>query len=412
MKKRWIALLIALTLLLGGIECAQASSACSACNSSGKVDCANCAGGWNTRGTARSGFVRSSCGYCHGSGKVRCTACRGDGRIDPGDPGNVGGSSGTHDADLSIEKMTLIAGRSEQLKVLWGSGTVKWSSSNEKIAKVSSKGVVKARSAGKCNITAKVGKQTLKCKVTVVKKVYAKTIKLNKTKATLVPEQTVQLSYSLSPDVQKITESWSVSWSSSDNDVATIDDDMKVTAKKAGTATITFKLKIKEGKFKTVKCKIKVETGLSRFKSWFNEKCTEKKGKKVVSVKNTGKIIYDPSARTWTFRMYDDSSSMNTEECTLTFNEDFTGSAQAYYNHAAKPPFSVNIEGSATVPVNDLSRGVICDWEYVEGKGHDTFKQADKGVHVVLSGFNVALKDKVGLKGKGGWRDLGLRNYE
>ena len=411
MKKRIAALLMLLVMLLGGIECAQASGACSACNSSGKVDCGNCSGGWNTRGTSRTGFVRSSCGYCYGRGKVKCTACRGDGRVDSGDPGDTGGSSGSHKADLSATKLTLVAGRSETLKVLWGSGTVKWSSSNKKVATVSSKGKVKAVKAGKCTITAKVGSQKLKCKVTVNKKVYAKSIKLNKAKATLVPGQALQLSYTLSPKTSKITEAWEVSWSSSDSGIVMIDDDLKVKAKKAGTATITVKLKIKKGKTKKVKCKITVEKGLTRFRNWFNKNCYSRDGLKVVDVSNVGTITHDPSGGTWTFSRYDDSSSMCTEECSLTFNEKFTGSARAYYNRAAKPPFSVNIEGSAKVPVNDLSREVICDWKYEEDKGHDTYKQADKGIHALLSGFYVTLRDSAGLKGKGGWRDLGLKGY-
>lgn len=53
------------------------------------------------------------------------------------------------------------------LKVLNTEKTVTWSSSNTKIAKVSSKGVVTGVSLGSCTITAKVGSKTLKCKITV-----------------------------------------------------------------------------------------------------------------------------------------------------------------------------------------------------------------------------------------------------
>lgn len=46
---------------------------------------------------------------------------------------------------------------------------VKWSSTNKKVATVSSKGVVKAKKAGTAYIKAKVGKKVLKCKVKVKK---------------------------------------------------------------------------------------------------------------------------------------------------------------------------------------------------------------------------------------------------
>ena len=42
-----------------------------------------------------------------------------------------------------------------------------YTSSNKKIATVSSKGVIKAKKKGKATITVKVGKKKVKCKVTV-----------------------------------------------------------------------------------------------------------------------------------------------------------------------------------------------------------------------------------------------------
>ena len=48
---------------------------------------------------------------------------------------------------------------------------IKWKSSNKKIATVSKKGVVKGKKYGKCNVTAKIGKKKLKCRVIVTHKV-------------------------------------------------------------------------------------------------------------------------------------------------------------------------------------------------------------------------------------------------
>ena len=64
----------------------------------------------------------------------------------------------------------------------------------------------------------------------------AETIELNKTAATLAVGETVELTATVGPD--NATDK-SVYWSSSDTTVADVDQDGKVTAKKAGTCTIT-----------------------------------------------------------------------------------------------------------------------------------------------------------------------------
>lgn len=68
---------------------------------------------------------------------------------------------------VSRENLTLYLGKSSTLQVTGVSGTVKWSSTNKKVATVSSKGVVKAVSPGTTTIKAKVGGKTYTCKVTV-----------------------------------------------------------------------------------------------------------------------------------------------------------------------------------------------------------------------------------------------------
>ena len=71
---------------------------------------------------------------------------------------------------LSKTSVAMYPGQSTKLKVKNTSAKIKWSSSNKKIAKVSSKGTVKAVKLGKCTITAKVKGKKLKCKVAVVTK--------------------------------------------------------------------------------------------------------------------------------------------------------------------------------------------------------------------------------------------------
>lgn len=155
---------------------------------------------------------------------------------------------------LNKSKLTLEQGRKKKLKVKFSpsgaTAKVKWKSSNKKVAKVNSKGVVVAKKAGKATITAKVSSKIYaKCKITVPKK--PKSIKLNKSSLTLNKNTTYTLKYSLSPK-----KSYSkVSWSSSNSNVATVDKNGKVTAKSVGTAEIT----VKTLNGKKAVCKITVQ---------------------------------------------------------------------------------------------------------------------------------------------------------
>jgi hypothetical protein len=68
---------------------------------------------------------------------------------------------------LNKTKATLVAGKTVQLKVQNSKKKVTWKSNNTKVATVSKKGVVTAKTPGKATITAKVGKKSLKCAITV-----------------------------------------------------------------------------------------------------------------------------------------------------------------------------------------------------------------------------------------------------
>lgn len=71
---------------------------------------------------------------------------------------------------MSAKKKTLTIGQSFTLKVKGTKKKVKWSSSNKKIATVSSKGKVTAKNVGKSTITAKIAKKKYRCVVTVKSK--------------------------------------------------------------------------------------------------------------------------------------------------------------------------------------------------------------------------------------------------
>lgn len=131
---------------------------------------------------------------------------------------------------------------------------VKWTSSNKKVATVSSKGLVKAvASSGTATITARTsnGKRAT-CKITV-KPVKVKSVKLNKKKLTLSKGKTIKLKATVSPAG---ATNKSVKWTSSDKSIATVTSKGTVKGKKKGKVTI--KVTTKDGK-KTAKCTVTVK---------------------------------------------------------------------------------------------------------------------------------------------------------
>lgn len=115
-----------------------------------------------------------------------------------------------------------------------------WSSSNSSVATVQN-GLVKAVAPGNATITAKAGEVSGSATVAVKAKIIPVTgVSLDKTSLTLTEGDTQTLKATVSPDN---ASDKSVTWTSSAPTVATVDDTGKVTAVKAGEATITVKTK-------------------------------------------------------------------------------------------------------------------------------------------------------------------------
>jgi len=131
----------------------------------------------------------------------------------------------------------------------------KWKSSNSKVVKVTvKKGKVTLKAVKKgtatITVTSKLG-VTAKCKVKVqTKDVKTKKMALNKKKATLKVKKSLQLKVTRTP----VTASDKVTWRTSNKKVAVVSKKGKVTAKKAGKATITVKANGKKAS-----CKITVK---------------------------------------------------------------------------------------------------------------------------------------------------------
>ena len=114
--------------------------------------------------------------------------------------------------------------------------TIIWTSSNEAVITVKD-GTVTAIKEGESTVSAKAGDKTASCTVIVKKKVIAiDSIELNKTELILVEGESETLTATVKPD--DATDK-SVSWISTNESIATVDNSGKVTAVKDGETTIT-----------------------------------------------------------------------------------------------------------------------------------------------------------------------------
>ena len=114
---------------------------------------------------------------------------------------------------------------------------VAYTSSNEAVATVAEDGTVTAVADGEAEITATLGEYTASCKVTVT--TAPDGIKFGKASGSLTVGGSTTLKLYTTPSEAAAPDMSQVTYASSDEDVAAVDSEGKVTAKKAGKATIT-----------------------------------------------------------------------------------------------------------------------------------------------------------------------------
>ena len=179
-------------------------------------------------------------------------------------------------SEIKVNKITLnkttasvTKGKTLQLTATVAPGNatkkeVKWSTSNKNVAMVSTSGLVTAKSAGTATITCTAqdgGGVKATCKITVKNPVVKVTkVTLNKTTATLAPKETLTLKATVAPTN---ATNKAVTWKSSNTKIATVSSSGKVTAKAAGTVTIT--CRAKDGSGKKATCKITVYTNTEAY---------------------------------------------------------------------------------------------------------------------------------------------------
>lgn len=143
-------------------------------------------------------------------------------------------------ASLNKTKATVYVGDSVKLKLTGTSKKKTWTSSNKSVATVSSAGLVKAKKAGTATITVKYGTAKKTCKVTVQK---APTLTATKVTLNVDGTKTLKVNRPIG----------TVKWTTSNSSVATVLKG-KITAKKAGTATIKATVN-----GRTLSCKVTVK---------------------------------------------------------------------------------------------------------------------------------------------------------
>ena len=170
---------------------------------------------------------------------------------------------------IDKDEMTLERGESAQLSVTVypqdaDDSSVEWSSENNEVATVDSKGTVVAISSGTTIIRATTNdgsNLTAECQV-IVTSLKATGISIDRTEATLERDATLQLTATVMPED---AGDKSVTWSSGNSKVATVDGSGLVTAVAAGTAII--RATTNDGSNLTAECQVTVTplkaTGIS-----------------------------------------------------------------------------------------------------------------------------------------------------
>ena len=131
---------------------------------------------------------------------------------------------------------------------------VAWSSSDRSVATVDKAGTVHGLRPGTATVTATAEGKSGTCAVTVkAKAVNVTEVTLDRAELTLTEGETETLTATVKPDN---ADNRKVTWSSDKTDVATVDGDGRVTAVKAGVATVTVTT---EDGGKTASCKVTVK---------------------------------------------------------------------------------------------------------------------------------------------------------
>ena len=269
------------------------------------------------------------------------------------------------------------------------SGKLTYKTSNKKIATVSKKGIITGKRKGSATITIYRNKKKLTtCKVKVV--AAPKKVTLNKTSLSLKVKRTFQL-------VARINSGSHAryTWSSSNKSVATVSSKGLVTARKAGTATIT----VKTHNGKKASCKVKVTSAPTMRISPTSMTLYEGESQSAtLTFTDNGKVYYsisDDSVVTFeqtsgwsgdetTLTVYAHSAGSATITFTNSINDD---SATLYVTVEPEPEEEGGDEGEGCLSVYPTSLNMDPDESY---DATVTFTLEDGTLHYEVSDESVA----------------------
>ena len=279
--------------------------------------------------------------------------------------------------------------------------TLKFTSSNTKVASVSKTGVVTAKKAGTAKVTVQLkvgGKVVSKAACTVkVKSIWAKTVAFTQDTQTLREGKTVTLSPRISPETGTLTEPYSLKWSSSASDVAAVSDKGVVTAMKAGTATVTVKLIVKGKAVSTANCTVTVQTSQTQLMDRFRSIAADQGGS-LVYTSGDLKVTCSSSG---IFSFTKDEGYTTT---TLTMPQGFIGNGRLDYAYTSPYGSGLTVKAYASVPLTAIVYDAGYQWTFTSG---DNASMANTSVNVLMDLISSFLS------GQMSWtlRDIGIPNY-
>ena len=253
---------------------------------------------------------------------------------------------------LNSTKKVLYVGKTSQLKVVNWKKAVKWSSSNNKVVKVSSKGKITAVKTGTATVKARIAKKTLTCKVTV------KSPGMSVKKAVLyVKGKSLQLKVN--------GVSGKTVWSSANKKIVKVSSKGKITAVKTGTTVV----KAKIGK-KVYTCKVTVKNPYLSAKSlkfvWGTANTSRK-----LSIK--GDVIKTASSsNTKVAKVKKDGtvSVTGTGKCTVTFKDSKKRTYRCKIT-VVKPTLKnqkATLEEGESIQLGFKEKGVKVSWSSADQK--------------------------------------------
>ncbi len=272
--------------------------------------------------------------------------------------------------------ISVVVGKSTTLTATASDGSaISWASSDNAVATVDASGNVTGVAAGNATITATSGAVSATCTVTVTAPVQTVAVSLDKTSGEVEVGKTVSLVATVTGHDNK-----AVTWSSSDNAIATVDANGVVTGVKAGTATIT--VTSQADNTKTATCSITVKTASVAASITLDKTIAEVEIGKEITLKATTTPAEGVSVK-WT--------SSDTTIATVTGGK-VTGvkAGKAIITAALIENGSETVKIDCSVTVTEVARKVILD----ETKLEMTVGE-EKTLKATVEGYTAASNGKV-----------------